>query len=113
MSKALLALEPRVQLGVTVEAIEWQDARTGVTFSNDQSCAYDLVVGADGIYSQIRQDLFPDAPRPQYAGQLCWRLMMERHPTSSDGPSFFLAAPPRSGSIPFPGTGRPAAPRDP
>jgi len=99
MSEALLALEPRVQLGVTVVAIEWQGARTGVTFSNDQSCAYDLVVGADGIYSQIRQHLFPDAPRPQYAGQLCWRLMMERHP-DIERRTFFLGGPAKVGLNP-------------
>lgn len=33
----------------------------------------DLVVGADGVHSQIRSSLFPDHPGATYAGYFCWR----------------------------------------
>lgn len=32
-----------------------------------------LVVGADGVHSLTREDLFPDHPGPEYAGYLTWR----------------------------------------
>ncbi|WP_309113003.1 FAD-dependent monooxygenase [Saccharothrix sp.] len=33
----------------------------------------DLVVGADGIWSRVREVLFPGLPRPVYAGATAWR----------------------------------------
>jgi 2-polyprenyl-6-methoxyphenol hydroxylase-like FAD-dependent oxidoreductase len=35
--------------------------------------AADLVVGADGLHSAIRQAMFPDHPGPAYAGYVTWR----------------------------------------
>lgn len=51
-----------------------------VTFDDGSSGDYDLVVGADGIFSSTRRMLFPDAGEPNYVGQICWRLMTERDP---------------------------------
>lgn len=80
ISARLLTLEPTMMLGVTVEMLEHEADHVNIVFSTGKSARYDLVVGADGIYSQTRQQIFPDAPRPHYAGQYCWRLMMPRHP---------------------------------
>ncbi len=80
ISARLLTLEPTMMLGVTVETLENEADHVNIVFSTGQTARYDLVVGADGIYSQTRQQLFPDAHRPRYAGQYCWRLMMPRHP---------------------------------
>ena len=50
--------------GVTIDTLE-QDARSAsVTFSDGRAGSFDFVVGADGIYSAMRQLLFPDAGRP-------------------------------------------------
>ncbi|WP_064694960.1 FAD-dependent monooxygenase [Rhizobium aegyptiacum] len=99
MSERLLALNPTVMLGVTVDAIEWHGDVAAVRFSNGASSTYDLVVGADGIYSRTRQQMFDDAPVPRYAGQMCWRLMMERHP-SIVRRTFFLGGPAKVGLNP-------------
>ncbi|MCM2293801.1 FAD-dependent monooxygenase [Allorhizobium sp. BGMRC 0089] len=80
ISARLLTLGPTMMLGVTVETLENEADHVNIVFSTGKSARYDLVVGADGIYSRTRQQLFPDAPRPHYAGQYCWRLMMPRHP---------------------------------
>lgn len=99
MSERLLDLKPTVILGVTVETIDWYGDVATVRFSNGASNTYDLVVGADGIYSRTRQQMFETAPVPRYAGQMCWRLMLERHP-SIVRRTFFLGGPAKVGLNP-------------
>ena len=36
------------------------------------------MVGADGVYSQVRDQIFPDAPRPEFTGQAVWRYNLPR-----------------------------------
>jgi 2-polyprenyl-6-methoxyphenol hydroxylase-like FAD-dependent oxidoreductase len=36
------------------------------------------VIGADGLYSKVRETLFPDAPKPRYSGQGVWRAVLPR-----------------------------------
>ncbi|MTE14561.1 NAD(P)-binding protein [Nocardia sp. CT2-14] len=38
-------------------------------------CEADLVVGADGIRSVVREALWPDARGPRYAGYTAWRMI--------------------------------------
>jgi 2-polyprenyl-6-methoxyphenol hydroxylase-like FAD-dependent oxidoreductase len=67
-----------VRLGLTVDRLE--DDENGVTayFSDGTDGRYDLVIGADGLYSQTRQMLFPDAPEPEFTGQSVWRYNFPR-----------------------------------
>jgi len=69
-----------VRLGVKVETLAQDDDGVDVTFTDGSARRYDLVVGADGINSQIRGILFPDAPLPQFTGQGCWRVVAKRPP---------------------------------
>ena len=58
-----------------------QDAEgVDVDFSDGQRRRYDLVIGADGLYSKVREVLMPDAPRPRYSGQAVWRAVLPRPP---------------------------------
>ena len=41
---------------------------------------YDLVIGADGLYSKVRETVFPDAPKPRYSGQAVWRAVLPTPP---------------------------------
>jgi 2-polyprenyl-6-methoxyphenol hydroxylase-like FAD-dependent oxidoreductase len=68
----------RIRLGVT--ALDFNDDGQGVdvTFSDDSKGRYDLVIGADGLYSTTREVLFPDAPKPQATGQSVWRYNFDR-----------------------------------
>jgi len=70
-----------------------------VRFNDGSEDHFDLVVGADGIYSQTRQWIFPDLPAPRYAGQVCWRLMTERHPAITRR-TYFLGGPMKVGMNP-------------
>lgn len=73
-----LASGATVRLGMTAEAIEDDGSSVTVRFSDDSSGRYDLVVGADGLYSQTRSTLFPDAPTPMFTGQSVWRYNFPR-----------------------------------
>lgn len=48
----------------------------GLVRFHDGACGYyDLVVGADGINSNVRQIVLPNGPTPQYVGNICWRYI--------------------------------------
>lgn len=67
-----------VRLGCTVNT--WDERADGilVRFSDGSNGTFDLVIGADGVFSASRDRLFPDAPRPQYTGQGVWRAVLPR-----------------------------------
>jgi 2-polyprenyl-6-methoxyphenol hydroxylase-like FAD-dependent oxidoreductase len=67
-----------VRLGVVVE--RFSDTRDGVdvSFSDGTSGRYDLVIGADGLYSQMREMVFPHASKPRFTGQAVWRYNFTR-----------------------------------
>lgn len=62
-----------VRLGVTAEALDDDGAGVTVRFSDGSEGRFDLVVGADGLYSRTREQLFADAPGPEFTGQSVWR----------------------------------------
>jgi len=67
------------RLGVSVTALTQDENRVLVSFSDGTSGDYDLVVGADGIYSTVRQ-LAVDCSLPTYAGQMVWRSVIPTRP---------------------------------
>jgi 2-polyprenyl-6-methoxyphenol hydroxylase-like FAD-dependent oxidoreductase len=69
-----------IRLGVTVEAFDDDGRGVTVQFSDGTEARYDLVVGADGMWSQTRQMLLPDAAEPAFTGQSVWRYNFPRSP---------------------------------
>ena len=67
-----------VRLGVTAATMNDDGEGVDVTFSDGSRGRYDLVIGADGLFSQTRQTILPDAPKPQFAGQSVWRYNFKR-----------------------------------
>jgi 2-polyprenyl-6-methoxyphenol hydroxylase-like FAD-dependent oxidoreductase len=61
-----------VILGAKCEGFEQNEAGVIVRFADGQTDRADLVVGADGIHSVVRKQLFPDA-RLRYSGYTAWR----------------------------------------
>ncbi len=57
------AQSERLRLGVTVEEIAEAGERVRVTTSDGAQSDYDLVVGADGIHSQVREFVSPRVER--------------------------------------------------
>lgn len=70
----------KVRLGCTFTSIVQDAGGVDVAFSDGSSGRYDLVIGADGLYSKVREAVFPDAPKPQYSGQGVWRAVLPRDP---------------------------------
>lgn len=72
------ALGAELRLGLTAEAIEDDGTKVHVRFSDGSSGSYDLVIGADGVYSQTRAMILPDAEQPVFTGQSVWRYNFPR-----------------------------------
>ena len=67
-----------VRLGLTVTEMNDDGEGVDVTFSDGSTGRYDIVIGADGLFSQIRGMILPDAPAPNYTGQWVWRYNLPR-----------------------------------
>lgn len=63
----------RIRLGVTADAFDDDATGVSVRFSDGSDGRYDIVIGADGLYSETRGMLFPDGPAPAFTGQAVWR----------------------------------------
>jgi 2-polyprenyl-6-methoxyphenol hydroxylase-like FAD-dependent oxidoreductase len=98
LAERILATGLRVDLGLSVTDIV-PGLPKKVRFSDGTEATYDLVIGADGIFSQLREMTFPQAGKPRYVGQICWRLMTDRHP-AIDRRTYFLGGPLKVGMNP-------------
>jgi 5-methylphenazine-1-carboxylate 1-monooxygenase len=54
----------------------FRDDATGTTFVDHG----DILVGADGIHSTVRQQLYPREGEPRFAGQILWRAAVDAEP---------------------------------
>jgi 2-polyprenyl-6-methoxyphenol hydroxylase-like FAD-dependent oxidoreductase len=68
----------QIRLSTTVSTIEQRPDSVSVEFSDGSREAFDLVVGADGLHSKVRELVFPDAPEPFFTGQTVWRAVVPR-----------------------------------
>jgi hypothetical protein len=78
-----------VRLGLSVTQLAEHPDHVDVTFSDGTQGRYDLVVGADGIFSTTREMIFPGAAKPRFTGQVIYRLLAER-PEGMDRTYFFM-----------------------
>jgi len=78
LSQAARAAGAPVRLGLTFESIHPNEAGVDVVFSDGSTGRYDLVVGADGVNSKVREALFPGTPVPAFTGQSSWRAVVPR-----------------------------------
>jgi 2-polyprenyl-6-methoxyphenol hydroxylase-like FAD-dependent oxidoreductase len=80
LAEATRASGTQLRLGCTFTAIEHDAERVEVSFTDGQRQRYDLVIGADGLYSKVREAVFPAAAKPRYSGQAVWRAVLPRPP---------------------------------
>lgn len=73
MQQRVRSLDVKVRLGVTIDSFAQTDGGVSVVFSDGGAERYDLLIGADGLFSKTRRLAFPDAPAPTFTGQACWR----------------------------------------
>lgn len=78
LAEATQSAGARIRLGVAVATLRDEGSGVLVRTTDGEERRYGLVVGADGLHSQTRELLFPDAPRPRFTGQGCWRAVFPR-----------------------------------
>jgi 2-polyprenyl-6-methoxyphenol hydroxylase-like FAD-dependent oxidoreductase len=76
------------RMGLTVNEIENEGTRVGVKFSDGTEGSYQLVVGADGVYSKVRDLVFGEYT-PQYINSSVWRYAFKRPAELETGYIFF------------------------
>ena len=76
-----------IRWNTTLRSLQLADGRVALRFSDGTAGEFDLVVGADGIHSSIRDFLYGAAP-PAYRGQIAWRFLAPGRPPSTAGPCF-------------------------
>jgi len=79
LTSRTLASGAHVRTGVTFTEIDTSDDHVDVAFTDGERRQYDLVIGADGLYSKVRERLFSSELRPRFTGQVCWRYNLPRH----------------------------------
>ena len=99
MSRRVREAGVRVTLGVEVSQLTETGEGVQVNLPDGREERFDLVVAADGIFSKIRQTLFPDAAAPQFTGQGCWRIVADR-PAEVDRAEMWLGGPVKLGFNP-------------
>jgi 2-polyprenyl-6-methoxyphenol hydroxylase-like FAD-dependent oxidoreductase len=70
-------LDADLRLETTIAAIDPSKNSAAVTLSDGSSAVFDLVVGADGLRSALRRQLFPDATF-EYRNCRAWRTVVPR-----------------------------------
>lgn len=89
-----------IRLNTTATSITPGDRQVNVRLSDGSEATYDLVIGADGIHSAVRELIFPDAPRPYFNGQTVWRAMIPRPPDIGDDMGMYYGPRSKAGCNP-------------
>jgi len=75
LQKILLSKIPKekIHLGKSFESFENIDqGNIKITFEDASTATTNFLIGADGIHSKVRKQLFPESIT-RYSGQTCWR----------------------------------------
>jgi salicylate hydroxylase len=64
-----------VHLGHRLTGLVEQDGRIALAFANGAQIEAEIVIGADGVRSVVRQALYGD-DNPSYTGQMVWRALL-------------------------------------
>jgi len=92
---ALLAALPQemVHIGCKLDRIEDRGDHAVLSFENGETAAADLVIGADGIRSAVRNQLFSQKP-PVFSGEHAYRAVVAldeaRGLVTDNNPHFFM-----------------------
>lgn len=90
-----------VRTGTTLVSLEQGPDAVEVELSDGAKESFDLVLGADGLRSQVRALVWGDeAPQPQPLGQVVWRALLRR-PASVTGEFQFYGPNLKTGFTPL------------
>lgn len=77
-----------IRMGLTVSEIENEGTRVAVKFTDGTEGSYQLVVGADGVNSKVRNLVFGEQ-KPHYVGSSVWRYSFKRPADLETGYMYF------------------------
>ena len=100
LADALKEVGVPIRLGTTVDRLTQDAGGVDVVFTGGGGGRYDLVVGADGQGSAIREMLFGREHRPRYTGQMNWRATVSR-PSEVQGRYSYFGPTNKSGFNPI------------
>ncbi len=103
LADALREIGTPVRTGTTVERLTQDRDGIDVELTDGSRERFDLLVGADGLHSRIREMVLPGGPQPSYTGQVIWRGAFER-PKELDGYRIYIHGPHRLGLVPLTST---------
>jgi 2-polyprenyl-6-methoxyphenol hydroxylase-like FAD-dependent oxidoreductase len=66
------------RMSTTVSTLDQDPDGVDIVFSDGATARYDLVIGYDGVNSQIRDEYFGTRYRPTPAGGVAWRIQLPR-----------------------------------
>jgi 2-polyprenyl-6-methoxyphenol hydroxylase-like FAD-dependent oxidoreductase len=89
LAALLNELEVPVLLGVIIESLSQNGTSADVAFTEGSQERFDLVVGADGANSAVREMVFGPKVRARYTGQMNWRATVSRPPEVKGRYSYF------------------------
>jgi 2-polyprenyl-6-methoxyphenol hydroxylase-like FAD-dependent oxidoreductase len=92
------------RLGTAVASLSQDEQQVKVSFSDGSSSEYDLVVGADGTYSTVRQLLLGPV-QLGYTGTMYWRSLVPIRPPDPTNFRWMLGDGCSFGITPLPGDG--------
>jgi 2-polyprenyl-6-methoxyphenol hydroxylase-like FAD-dependent oxidoreductase len=90
-----------IRYGTTLTALRDRGDSVEADLSDGTTERFDLVVGADGLHSTVRQQFFPDAPEPRRARQVIWRGSAPRLPEADRYLLHDLGPAGRAGVVPI------------
>jgi 2-polyprenyl-6-methoxyphenol hydroxylase-like FAD-dependent oxidoreductase len=89
----------KIRMGTTVEVIENADSFVYTKFTDGTSETYDLVIGADGVRSKVRNMVFGEI-EPNFVGQAVWRYTFER-PENLENITMYYGQKAKAGIVPM------------
>jgi len=100
LEERLRSLGVKVRTGTTVRELGDSGAAVSAELSDDTRSPREVVIGADGLHSQLREVLFPEGPSPEFCGQVIWRIGVRR-PAALEHYTMMVAGPTRIGLVPL------------
>jgi len=91
LAEATRAAGTHVRLDCTWTELAQDESGVTVAFTDGSRGRYDLVIGADGVHSKLRELLFPEVAPPKYIGQGVWRAVLPR-PEALVRPAMWVGA---------------------
>jgi 2-polyprenyl-6-methoxyphenol hydroxylase-like FAD-dependent oxidoreductase len=100
LMRAAVGAGAAIHFGVRIDRFQDTAAGVDVRFTNGETGRYDLIVGSDGLHSDLRRRLFGDAYQPQCTGQGVWRYNLPR-PTDLEWGALFVGPDTKVGLVPL------------